>query len=67
MIEMKALKVLMIRFSVQIKVWVYADIMGVYVGLFGVLTMIFGKILQLVQSAMLEKPKPVPIFEDLYG
>ena len=57
----------MISFSVQIKVWVYADIMGVYVGLFGVLTMIFGKILQLVQSAMLEKPKPVPIFEDLYG
>ena len=57
----------MIRFSVQIKVWVYADIMGVYVGLFGALTMIFGKILQLVQSAMLEKPKPVPIFEDLYG
>ena len=57
----------MIRFSVQIKVWVYADIMGAYVGLFGVLTMIFGKILQLVQSAMLEKPKPVPIFEDLYG
>ena len=57
----------MIRFSVQIKVWVYADIMGVYVGLFGVLTMIFGKILQLVQSAMLEKPKPVPTFDDLYG
>ena len=57
----------MIRFSVQIKVWVYADIMGAYVGLFGVLTMIFGKILQLVQSAMLEKPKQVPIFEDLYG
>jgi hypothetical protein len=55
------------RFSVQIKVWVYADIMGVYVGLFGVLTMIFGKILQLVQSAMLEKPKPVPTFDDLYG
>ena len=55
------------RFSVQIKVWVYADIMGVYVGLFGVLTMIFGKILQLVQSAMLEKPKPALIFEDLYG
>ena len=57
----------MIRFSVQIKVWVYADILGVYVGLFGVLTMIFGKILQLVQSAMLEKPKPVPTFDDLYG
>ena len=57
----------MISFSVQIKVWVFADIMGVYVELFGVLTMIFGKILQLVQSAMLEKPKPVLIFEDLYG
>ena len=57
----------MISFSVQIKVWVYADIMGVYVGLFGVLTMIFGKILQLVQSAMLEKPKPALILDDLYG
>ena len=55
------------RFSVQIKVWAYADIMGVYVGLFGVLTMIFGKILQLVQSAMLEKPKPALILDDLYG